>query len=114
MDTKKLGEFIQLAAKMKDFKEETEQIVDPILENFGPIIKKIFSSVATGYADITIEQIRKFKEAGFTKQEAMFLAVTTKHNLQETISMFLNNKQKDSSKGNNEKNGYREQAQHNG
>jgi hypothetical protein len=43
------------------------------IKSYGPEIKDLFSGIALGLADIKIETIKKYEDAGFTRDEAISL-----------------------------------------
>ena len=70
-DVKEWMECLELAEDLKPVLKNTiEKLV-----GFGPELKTVFSALCGGMADLRIEIVQKFEDAGFSREEAIYLTM---------------------------------------
>lgn len=82
----KIAEIMALLGLVKEYKPVAETTVDLVVEEYGPILNKVFKSMGSALVKNTDANIKEFQELGYTKDEAILLVINSKAALQEALS----------------------------
>jgi len=73
-----MKEYIGLAMEFINNADELKPVVEKVskaLQSFGPEIYELCNRTVLGYVDLRIAAVKRFEDAGFTREEAIYMTM---------------------------------------
>lgn len=74
MDKKDLQDALEYLGMAEELRPVAEKLVETII-SYGPYLRKIVEAASNATIEMRISHVRKFEDAGFTREEAIFLTM---------------------------------------
>jgi hypothetical protein len=85
------GEILEIVTALDEF-TKVIKTVRPTIIDFGNEIKPIIESFSNTLVDFNVNAITRYREHGFTKEEAILLTLNTKFSIMEAFKNMDNTK----------------------